>query len=379
MSDESSCRFLVTGGSGPIGFHIGLRLLQLKHEVILFDINYPSEKWDSNIRFSSEGNSGEIEEMTCSFGKMKFVKGDVRDINILMKITHNVTCVIHTVGYGMSGEQQIPRYFSMMEEINVHGTRNVIEACAHNHVRGLVYTSTTNVIFGGDAILNGDESLPYFPLHRHVDHYSRTKAIAEQLVLTSNGRGDLQTCALRLTGVMGPGDTRILPRATWAIKNGFLMFNIADQHGALIDWIGRDNAVQGHVKAALKLANLDRKNPKIGGQAFFLSDGRPIFGIDYLKPIYQHYGQPLPTVTVPLWIARFFVLLFMWIQSLLFAFSIDFVPVCNHSEFQNSFITHYFSIDKARKYLDYEPVKPNDLSDVIDSLAKNEVQYNVHY
>lgn len=84
MSDESSCRFLVTGGSGPIGFHIGLRLLQLKHEVILFDINYPSEKWDSNIRFSSEGNSGEIEEMTCSFGKMKFVKG-----NYFHKFSHH--------------------------------------------------------------------------------------------------------------------------------------------------------------------------------------------------------------------------------------------------------------------------------------------------
>ena len=63
---------------------------------------------------------------------------------------------------------------------------------------------------------------------QHVDHYSRTKAIAEQAVLAANGRvlaGDedrqikkeerekrLRTCALRCAGIYGEGEQRHLPR-----------------------------------------------------------------------------------------------------------------------------------------------------------------------
>lgn len=35
-------------------------------------------------------------------------------------------------------------------------------ACKTNNVQALVFTSTVNVVFGGQRIENGDESLPYF-------------------------------------------------------------------------------------------------------------------------------------------------------------------------------------------------------------------------
>ena len=71
-----SYTFLVTGGGGYIGFHIGLRLLQLKHKVILFDVNYPSKKWDQNLSFpASAVSTGPIEEITCSYGILHFVMG----------------------------------------------------------------------------------------------------------------------------------------------------------------------------------------------------------------------------------------------------------------------------------------------------------------
>lgn len=288
-----------------------------------------------------------------------------------MHIAHSVE-FLKTVAYGMSGAQQMPRHFKLVEEININGTRNVIEACAKNKCRGLVYTSTNNVVFGGVAILNGDESLPYYPIHKQGNHYAKTKSIAEQLVLTSNGRGDLQTCALRLTAVIGRGDMRTLPRTVWSIRNGLLLFKFYDQHGGLLDWIGIDNAVQGHVKAALKLVDPDRKTPGIGGQAFFLSDGRPISAFDYIKPIYEHYGQPFPTIRIPMWLMNFLVFLLMCVSSLVSALFFECVPFLNDIELQKSSVTHYFSIDKARKELDYHPSKPNDLSDVIDGLSEND-------
>jgi len=51
---------------------------------------------------------------------------------------------------------------------------------------------------------------------QHVDHYSRTKAIAEMKILNANNSGAgeqiLRTCAIRLAGVYGPGEQRHLPR-----------------------------------------------------------------------------------------------------------------------------------------------------------------------
>ncbi len=269
----------------------------------------------------------------------------------------------------MSGREQLPRYFDVVENVNVHGTRNVIEACARNGCKGLVYTSTVNVVFGGKPILNGDESLPYFPLHRYSEHYSRTKSIAEQLVLTSNGRGTLQTCALRLAGVMGRGEMQILPRFRKALDTGMICFNFYDEYGGKVDWIGIDNVVQGHVKAAFKLCDPELNVPKIGGQAYFLTDGRPVNTIEYFRPVIEYHGQEYPTARVPLWVMHLAVLLIVFVHSLVSKF-IDFVPYLNRAELDKSSVTHYFSIDKARRELGYHPVKPNDLSDAISSFSE---------
>ncbi len=42
----------------------------------------------------------------------------------------------------------------------------IIVACIAVNIHCLVYTSTYNVVFGGQEIIYGDESLPYFPLEK---------------------------------------------------------------------------------------------------------------------------------------------------------------------------------------------------------------------
>lgn len=266
--------------------------------------------------------------------------------------------------YGISGHDQMAPHWDKVEDVNIGGTKNVIDACYRNGCRGLVYTSTYNVVFGGQTIIDGDESLPYFPLHRHVDHYSRTKSIAEQLVLTSNGRGDLQTCALRLAGVLGRGESRHLPRIMSALHKGWIRFNYYDQHGGLVDFISIDNVVQGHVLAALKLCGEDRSSPGIGGQAYFLSDGKPVKNLECFRPLIEHYGQSFPTTRLPLWLMYFIVLLVELAYNLVHKLY-DFTPFLTRAELYKTSVTHYFSIAKARQDLLYEP-SPFDISDVID-------------
>ncbi len=84
----------------------------------------------------------------------------------------------------------------------------------------IVYTSTYNVVFGGQEIRDGNSSLPYFPIDQHVDHYSKTKSVAEQEVRKASGmevmnkgkRVTLRTCALRCAGIYGEGEMKHLPR-----------------------------------------------------------------------------------------------------------------------------------------------------------------------
>ena len=69
-----------------------------------------------------------------------------------------------------------------VDQININGNCNILDVCHEVGIRRLVYVSTYNVVFGGKEIVNGNESLPYFPLDEHVDPYCRSKSVAEQLV-----------------------------------------------------------------------------------------------------------------------------------------------------------------------------------------------------
>lgn len=78
--------------------------------------------------------------------------------------------------------------YGRIDEVNITGTCHVLDACLERGVSRLIYVSTYNVVFGGKEIVNGNESLPYFPMDDHVDPYGRSKSMAEQIVLKHNDR-----------------------------------------------------------------------------------------------------------------------------------------------------------------------------------------------
>jgi nucleoside-diphosphate-sugar epimerase len=322
-------KFAVLGGGGYIGFHIGKDLSSKGYSVVLLDLNKPDEEWG---------------EYTIPFAKVNILEREA-----LEKAFENIDCVIHCVSFGMSGKEQLD--WDKTEAINITGTMNVINACAAVGVRGLVYTSTFNVVFGGQEIHNGTEDLPYFPLHRHVDHYSRTKSIAEQLILTSDKKSSLRTCALRLAGVMGLKEKRHLPRivdSLWMLKFTY------GKRDSLVQFVSIENVVQAHVKAAFGLL---QKPTEVGGEAFFISDGIPINNFEFFRPLIQGLGYTFPTLNLPLWI--------MWIFSYLSMAFPWFIPLLTPAEIFKTAVTHYFSNDKAARLLEYQPTNPNDLTSVV--------------
>jgi nucleoside-diphosphate-sugar epimerase len=116
----------------------------------------------------------------------QFWTGDVIRKDNVERAFSGTDCVFHLASFGMSGKEMVQT--KRVEEVNIKGTCNIVDACHEAGVKMLVYVSTYNVVFGGQEIVNGDESMDYFPLDAHVDPYGRTKSVAEQLVLKSNGR-----------------------------------------------------------------------------------------------------------------------------------------------------------------------------------------------
>ncbi|KAJ0025939.1 hypothetical protein Pint_09179 [Pistacia integerrima] len=162
--------FLVTGGLGHVGSALCLDLLRRgAYEVRAFDLRTTSP-WYHLLHHKG----------------VVFIQGDITKKKDVERAVRGADCVFHIASYGMSGKEMLQ--LSRVDEVNINGTCHVIEACVEFGIKRLVYVSTYNVVFGGKEIVNGNESLPYFPIDDHVDSYGRSKSIAEQLVLKSNGR-----------------------------------------------------------------------------------------------------------------------------------------------------------------------------------------------
>lgn len=295
------------------------------------------------------------------------VEGDIRDYAQVEKVFAVVDCVFHIASYGMSGREQLNR--DLIEAVNVRGTENVLKACVEHGVPRLVYTSTFNVVFGGQVIENGNESLPYLPLHLHPDHYSRTKSLAEMAVLKANGEplkggsrggGVLRTCALRPAGIYGPGEQRHLPRVVSYIEGGLFRFIYGDA-SSLVEFVHVDNLVSAHVLAAEALT--DEKQKLSSGQAYFISDGRPVNNFEFFRPLVEGLGYPFPKLRLPISLIYFFAFVTEMIHHVVGPFY-NFQPLLTRTEVYKTGVTHYFSMAKARAELGYEP-REYDLEEVV--------------
>uniref|UniRef100_A0A8C8RD57 Short chain dehydrogenase/reductase family 42E, member 1 n=1 Tax=Pelusios castaneus TaxID=367368 RepID=A0A8C8RD57_9SAUR len=335
---------LITGGSGYFGFRLGCALHKKGVDVILFDVLKP-------VLAVPEG--------------VKFIQGDVCCLSEVENALVDVICVFHIASYGMSGREQLNG--KRIEDVNVRGTENVIQACRKAGVSRLVYTSTYNVVFGGQVIENGDESLPYLPLHLHPDHYSRTKSLAEMKVLQANStelgaRKDvLRTCALRPAGIYGPGEQRHLPRIVSYIERGWFKF-VYGHPLSLVEFVHVDNLVEAHILASEALKAT--KQHIAAGQAYLISDGRPINNFEFFRPLVEGLGYQFPTIRLPLSMVYFFAFLTEMVHFLVGRFY-NFQPLLTRTEVYKTGVTHYFSMEKARKELGYNP-KEFSLTEVVE-------------
>lgn len=91
-------------------------------------------------------------------------------------------------------------------DVNVGGTKNIIDACLnHSECKKLVYVSGTGAV---PEVPKGQriKEVSEFDPEKVVGWYSRTKAMASQLVLDAVKQKGLNACIVHPSGILGPND-----------------------------------------------------------------------------------------------------------------------------------------------------------------------------
>jgi hypothetical protein len=65
--------------------------------------------------------------------------GDIRSKSDIFKAFegHNIKAVIHVAGFGLAGTSNLPAFNQKTKEVNVNGTKNIIDACLNFNVKAL--------------------------------------------------------------------------------------------------------------------------------------------------------------------------------------------------------------------------------------------------
>lgn len=340
--------FVVTGGLSSVGAALCLELMQRgANEVRCFDSSSTSPFLPALKR----------NRVTCIIGDIK--RKDQTD-----KALRGVNCVFHLASHGISGKEMLQA--RQIDEVNLTGTCNILDSCVKCGVERLVFTSSYNVVFGGQQIENGNETMDYFPTETHLDSYGRCKALAEQLVLRSNGRSlkgktdrKLHTCAIRPAAVYGPGEEHHVPRFLNLAQKGIFLCLIGGS-GIKTDWVYVDNLVQAQLLASMGLINdiPGRKGAPASGQAYFISDGVPVNSFRFMQPLMEGLGYQLPRQRISVKSAMIVAWIFWGLYGLIYPW-LDKAwlpePPILPTEVYKVGVTHYFSILKARQQLGYVP------------------------
>ena len=311
MSEKIS---LVTGATGHIGY------------ALLKELVDSGEK----VRILIRKDCKQFDGIDC-----EKVYGDVTDLDALLKAFEGVDVVYHLAGIiDINADQE-----DMIWNVNVGGTKNVVKACQEKGVRRLVYASSVDAF----------KPLPDNQVMREVDSfnpdeldgtYAKTKATATQFVLDEVKAGKIDAVVTHPGACIGPYDfkvsnvgemVRMFVNGIFPVTLSFGAYNFVDirdvAHGMYMAakqggkgecyiLCGEQISVDGFIKATAKACG--KKAPKIPLSYGFAKAVAPAAEVFYKvakkTPLFTRYS----------------------IRKL--------VSNCN------------FSIEKARKELDYNPM-----------------------
>jgi len=304
---------LITGGAGHLGNVLARELLERGEKVRVLVL--PGEDTQS-----LEGLDVEM------------VLGNVLDLDSLRAAMQDVEVVFHLAAL----VSITPAQGSLLEAVNVEGTRNVIEAAKELGVKKMIYTSSIHALQRPPLGVSIDERLEFDPINP-AGPYDRTKAQASLLVKAASEAG-LDTRIICPTGVVGPYDYRLSEMGglilTWMRGGPHFMVEGA------FDFVDVRDVAQGQILA--------RDNGK-SGETYILGGER--VELPWLHQVVQKVtGKKSPMITFPLPIAKIIAPLAEVYYKLTGA-----KPRITRYSIETVFSNSEISCEKAKKELGYSP------------------------
>jgi nucleoside-diphosphate-sugar epimerase len=302
-------KVLVTGATSMIGVATVQELLRSGHEVRIL------QRGESPLN-------------------VEVVRGDIRDAEVVTQAVSGCDVVIHAAAkVGLVGS------YSEFYDINVAGTKNVVEAAVEAGCRGIVYVSSPSVSYSRTPV-NGESAPP--ATDDVIGHYSKTKSIAERMVIAEQR---IATVAIRPHLVWGPGDTQLVGRIVERARQNRLA--LVNRGEAIVDTTYIDNVADALTAAAERIGVVGELN----GKALVVSNGEPRTVANLVELICQAANVPFAPRTISL---RAAVALGVIIETLFKLKPSAEPPLTKFTAYQLG-ISHWFDISETRRLLEWAP------------------------
>lgn len=173
-------KILITGGAGFIGSHLVDLCVEKSDQVLVLD----------NLE------TGNLANIKSSFEKIEFIEADISNLNNILPHFEEVDVVVHLAALAdiVPSITNPNRYF----EVNVNGTKNVMECCRLKKVKKLIYAASSSC-YGLANQYPTPESAPIKPEYP----YAFTKYLGEQIVLHWGSIYNIEVTSLRFFNVYG--------------------------------------------------------------------------------------------------------------------------------------------------------------------------------
>ena len=175
-------KIVVTGGAGFIGLHLVNHLLKEENQITILDNFSNSDKNLTKI---------------LQHKNLKIIEGDIRKIDDMNNCLKEQDIVIHLAAK-ISVSQSILNP-SETFEVNVDGTKNVLEACKKNNIKKIIVASSAAVYGEGISKIKLKENSETNP----ISPYGKSKLVMEQEIKKSN----IDCIVLRFFNIFGIGQT----------------------------------------------------------------------------------------------------------------------------------------------------------------------------
>jgi dihydroflavonol-4-reductase len=207
--------YLVTGAAGNLGSSICSQLLEKGERVraLVLKGDPAAERVPKNVEIML----GDVTD-TASLERFFTVENNVEVI-----VIHCASIVT------VSGD-----YSKKLYDVNVGGTKNIVNKCMEHKVKKLVYISSTSAIPeppNGQKIIEVD----HFSPEGIVGHYGKTKALASQIVMDAVNENGLDASIVFPSGICGPEDYAYGPVSSFVIDyvNGKMPGGVAGSFNAV--------------------------------------------------------------------------------------------------------------------------------------------------